>query len=349
MIMSVFKVCGIGLAVVLGALSHARAQQPGNSSAGDFFVQRETNASVAPPRMEWIFLANDVDNSSGLNIAALDDAARAHLKLPKGEGLLVVSLAPQCPAAQAGVCQNDILLALEDAPLSKPEDLEVQLKAAGDKPLTLGLLHQGQKKTLKVLPQVRVTFGPIQQTSSTFWIGVQVAALEPALRSHLAVPEDRGLLATEVVADSPAAKAGLRANDILLTMAGTPLRDQSVLIEAVQRIAEKPAAIEIIREGARQTIEVTPLKRSVAAVTARAATLHHAIANYNLFRPGVVFEPEPQRATFTYNQAHQPNPVITEFHASGNPTDKKLEAMDAELKDLRKAVEELTKAIKDRK
>ena len=141
------------------------------------------------------------DHSTGMSLAAVDNAVREHLKLPKGQGLIATSVAPQGMAARAGICENDILLTLGDAPLGKAEDLEERLKAAGDKPLGLVLLHQGAKKTVQVQPQIKVTFGPVQPQPPAFWIGVSVSPVEPALRAHLRLPADQGLLATEVVAE----------------------------------------------------------------------------------------------------------------------------------------------------
>jgi membrane-associated protease RseP (regulator of RpoE activity) len=362
MFMFLLKFWKIGLALALMALAPARAQQPNAPRSVDLFGGGAGQARVgesqvrfteAQPNWSWVFLGSDSDAGSGLHVAALDDAARAHLKLPKGEGLLVVALAPNCPAAQAGIIQNDILLTLDDATLSKPEDLEARLKAAGDKPLTLDLLHHGQKKTLKVQPQVRVTFGPIPRETSSFWIGVQVATVEPALRSHLSLPQDRGLLVTEVVADGPAAKAGVKVNDILLTLAGTPLKDQQGLVEDVQRLGEKAAVLELVREGARQTIEVAPQKRTQAAFTANGVTLRNGVARYNFFRPGVVYQAEPNRKGYYYNTpTDAPNAIgfaTTDVLATVNPAEKRIEALDAEIKELRKAVEELTKAVKERR
>ena len=223
--------------------------------------------------------------SSGLSLAPVDDAARAHLKLSKGQGLIATSVAPDGPAAHAGVCQNDILLTLGEAPLSKPEDLEEQLKAAGEKPLGLVLLHHGQKKTLQVQPRVNVTLGPVQPAPPEFWIGVSVSPVEPALRAHLKIPDGQGLIATDVVADGPAAKAELKVNDILLTMAGKPLRDQAGLVDLVQKNGEKTVAVDIIREGARQTLQVTPQRRKDQNVGQAQVSF---IADFNVFRPGAV-------------------------------------------------------------
>ena len=75
-----------------------------------------------------------------------------------------------------------------------------------------------------------------------FWIGVSVSPIEPALRDQLRIPADEGLIATEVVAEGPGAKAGLKVNDILLTMGGKPLKDQATLVDLVQKNGEKSVA-----------------------------------------------------------------------------------------------------------
>ncbi len=80
--------------------------------------------------LSWFQLANPY---MGMSLTPADDALRAHLQLPKDQGLIVTSLDIHSPAAQAGIQQNDILLDLENASLGKPEDLEKCLKAAGDK------------------------------------------------------------------------------------------------------------------------------------------------------------------------------------------------------------------------
>lgn len=338
---------GLGMALTLVVLTSARGQQP----EGPFTLTGRLTGTVTTPtptagqtgpNLEWLFFSAEADSSSGLSLAAVDDAARAHLNLPRGQGLLVVALAPNSPAGQAGVAQNDIFLTLEDMPLAKPEDLEAGLRSAGDKPLALGLLHQGQKKTIKVQPLIKVTFGPVPKAASSFWIGVQVAAVEPALRAHLSLPADRGLIATEVIADGPAAKAGLKVNDILLSIDGSALLDQAQLSEHVQKQGEKPASLEIIREGKKQTIEVTPQKRTVAPKTA----LVNYYRNLNFVRPGVVVQGQPATQDLFTVQPRMRYSAKLDTLTTENATDKRLDALDAELKSLRKAVEDLSTALK---
>jgi serine protease Do len=285
---------------------------------------------------------NPEAEGSGLSLAPVDDAARAHLKIPKGQGLIATSVSPQGAAAQAGICQNDIFLTLGDAPLAKSEDVEKRLKAAGEKPLGLVLLHQGEKKTIQVQPHIKVYFGPVQPAPPAFWIGVTVAPVEPALRAQLKLPADQGLIATQIIDNGPAAKAGLKVNDILLTMGEKPLRDQAALVDLVQKLGDEHVAVDIVREGSRRTIDVTPERRN--NITYTVSVLADLNRTYNVVHPGVVYATKDLVVPFD-----APDVMITSQQHKEEPVSKRLDSMSAEIKQLRKAVEDLGKVLKDRK
>ena len=222
------------------------------------------NVAHAQP---WPLLLAYVDESSrnsGMTLAPADAALRAHLKLANNEGLIVTAVEAGSPAALAGIQRNDVLVSLAgEAPhpsvsLATPADLERGLKAYQDTPVSLWLFRGGQRMALKVQPRVRVSLGPVHPEPPTYWIGVSVGPVEPALHSQLRIPDGRGLIALEVVADSPAARAGLRVNDILLGYDGVPLSDQAQLTKLVQARGEKAANVELMRQGGQQVLVITP-------------------------------------------------------------------------------------------
>ena len=55
------------------------------------------------------------------------------------------------------------------------------------------------------------------------FLGVGIQALTPALARAFDAGNAEGLLVTEVTSDGPAARAGVRADDILLTLDGRPV------------------------------------------------------------------------------------------------------------------------------
>jgi len=60
-----------------------------------------------------------------------------------------------------------------------------------------------------------------------------------------------------VVADKPAARAGLRPGDVVLSVDGTAV-DPMAMVVAIERSAGKPVKLEIERSGVRSVVEVLP-------------------------------------------------------------------------------------------
>ncbi len=67
------------------------------------------------------------------------------------------------------------------------------------------------------------------------WIGVMVAELSPQLARQHGLARDRGLWVAEVVARSPAHRAGLRPGDIVTTVGPFPVGSVRELLEALAR------------------------------------------------------------------------------------------------------------------
>jgi serine protease Do len=87
-------------------------------------------------------------------------------------------------------------------------------------------------------------------------IGVGITPLTKQLADHFRV--DSGVMVTEVRENSPAAKAGLRAGDIILKAGGRTIMNQTDLVRAVNDKKDGEVQLTIDRDGNRQTISVTP-------------------------------------------------------------------------------------------
>lgn len=96
---------------------------------------------------------------------------------------------------------------------------------------------------------------------SEYWLGIGCSALPPALRAQLDLPEKQGVLVEAVVPESPAAKAGIQPNDILLRAGETALTQPRDLVEAINATKDGAMKIELLRAGKPKTLEATPTKR----------------------------------------------------------------------------------------
>ena len=93
-------------------------------------------------------------------------------------------------------------------------------------------------------------------TGASRQIGVTVTTLSTQLADYFGVTDGKGLLVNEVRADSPAAKAGLKAGDVIVEIDGKKIEKQLDLIKAVNEKKEGSVSITVIRDKSRQSFSV---------------------------------------------------------------------------------------------
>ncbi|MEZ5543490.1 MAG: PDZ domain-containing protein [Pseudomonadota bacterium] len=105
------------------------------------------------------------------------------------------------------------------------------------------------------------------------YLGVVLHSIPRALRAQLAgvLPAGQGVMIQDVADDSPAARAGLRAYDILLSLDDQKLFSTEQLSQLVRTEgADKTVTLKRVRNGVTDEVQVT-LGEAQAAVTGAAA------------------------------------------------------------------------------
>ena len=89
-------------------------------------------------------------------------------------------------------------------------------------------------------------------------LGIQYIEMGEQLAAHYKLAQKNGVLVTSVEADSPAAKAGLQAGDVVLKFDGKPIEDASDLREAVGAAeGGKEVTLSIQRDGRPMEVKAT--------------------------------------------------------------------------------------------
>jgi len=112
-------------------------------------------------------------------------------------------------------------------------------------------------------------------------IGVTTTLLTEQLAEYFGVAEKQGLLVTSVVENSPAAKAGLKAGDVITAADGAKITETGDLSRHLNRRQEGDVTLTLTRERKSRQLKVTPEKspalkfdlpeiRSVAPIAALA-------------------------------------------------------------------------------
>ncbi len=99
----------------------------------------------------------------GIDGTPPDDALRAQLELPAGQGLVVNQVVEESPAAKAGLKQYDVLIACQDKPLAEIGDLAKIVDEKKETLLALRLIRGGKRIIVEITPQRR----PACQTGET--------------------------------------------------------------------------------------------------------------------------------------------------------------------------------------
>lgn len=105
-------------------------------------IRAELGPVADPPPEFWI----------GASVSAVAPALRTQLDLPDDRGLAVTDLAEGSPAAAAGLQAGDVILTVDDSPISDPLPLRVRVTRSEGKPLAMEYLRAGGTRSLKVTP-----------------------------------------------------------------------------------------------------------------------------------------------------------------------------------------------------
>ena len=93
-------------------------------------------------------------------------------------------------------------------------------------------------------------------------IGVHVQSITPSLASGLGLPTDRGVIVSDVLPDGPAEQAGLKIQDIILSMNDKPVGSLPIFgLNMFMLRAGDRVKIEVLRGSERIPLEVPVIQR----------------------------------------------------------------------------------------
>jgi membrane-associated protease RseP (regulator of RpoE activity) len=102
------------------------------------------------------------------------------------------------------------------------------------------------------------TFENVMFFGDRGYLGVHLDDLGEQLGEYFDVKDGKGALVTEVVADSPAAKAGLKAGDVIVAVGDEAVASAGDVHEAMSATeADQEVAIEVKRKGKSKNFTVT--------------------------------------------------------------------------------------------
>ena len=192
----------------------------------------------------------------GVGIQPVDAALAESFGVEPVRGALVSKVEPNSPAAKAGLKEGDVILEFSGRPIAKAQDLPsaVAQTTPGTK-ATLKIWRDRSEKTIDITiderPNERVAQNDDESVKPQGKLGVAVRPL--STEEARALQSDGGLLVQQ--ASGPAAKAGVRSGDVIVSANGQPTRTVAELKASVDR-AKGKIALLVERQGQRVFVPV---------------------------------------------------------------------------------------------
>jgi serine protease Do len=213
----------------------------------------------------------------------------------KSGGVEIEEVTPDSPAAKAGLKSGDIVTEYDGERVRSARQFTrlVQETPEG-RSVKMAVLRNGQKQTLDATPEarefswtrsidgdriireaergMREGLRGFRMDAPAFnfrfddgfpgamkprgRLGVSVEGLSSQLADYFGAKEG-GALVSSVTADSPAAKAGIKAGDVITTINGSRVRDADDLVRELSDAKASEVSIGLLRDKKETTVKAT--------------------------------------------------------------------------------------------
>ncbi len=199
----------------------------------------------------------------GVRIQPVTPELAEALDLASEEGALVAMVVEGSPAAAAGLEAGDVIVRFDGVAVSEMRELPraVALAEVG-REVEVMAVRGGEELSFKVVlgeleeAEERLAEGgaaPEQADGSGMLLGMTLAPVTDETARRFGLAEGaRGLIVTEVMADGPAAAAGIRPGDLVLEVARRPVasvQGMRDLVAAAREADVRALVIRVEREG----------------------------------------------------------------------------------------------------
>ena len=212
----------------------------------------------------------------GVAFQQIDENIAASLNIPKNRGELIRSVTPGGPAARAGIQQGDVIITINNRPVTPDEPLAYLVSSlpVGSR-VPIELIRNGQRRQVVVVVGERPTDEDLAklggsdqgtpprapadnqqsagQRSTRQSLGLTVQALSPEILRALRITEPgvTGVVIVAVDPSSDAAAEGLQANDIIMSINQRQTRTPEEAAAAVEaaRAAGRDSVLLLVRRA----------------------------------------------------------------------------------------------------
>jgi len=197
----------------------------------------------------------------GVYLQDISDDLKDALDLPSLEGVLISEVAPNTPADKAGVQSGDVVVEYDGKRVTDRQSFKIQVAATPvGETVSMKVIRDGKGKTLRVtIEEYPDELSRAEEREDKSELGLRVVSVTDAQAQRFKLEVTRGVVVINVDADSPAADAGVRIGDVILSIGKTEIGNVDDYRTAIAALEDGKAVILHIQRGERKLyIAVTP-------------------------------------------------------------------------------------------
>lgn len=224
----------------------------------------------------------------GVDLGEVTRDSAGRLRLRDERGALVTNVISESAAAKAGLLKDDVIVKWNGEAVESAAELSRHIRETPTgRTVRLGVMRNGTETEMAVTlgdradyrDRIRIDRGserriyratPARErvqrerperelrmrVSPGYRMGVSLQGMSAQLAEYFGVSNHNGALVVYVHPDSPAAKAGVKAGDVILSVAGQSVEHPLSVHQILKGRSEGPAEVKVMREKQERTFTV---------------------------------------------------------------------------------------------
>ena len=213
----------------------------------------------------------------GVELGEINGEVVQRLKLREERGALIEEVTSGSSAAQAGLQKDDVIVKWDGQAIESARELSRHVRETpAGRAVRLSVLRGGREIDVNVkmgertnilnvvratppTPVARVRVRPEiahVRVRDGVHLGAQLQSMTPQLAEYFGLSKRNGALVVFVFADSPAAKSGLKAGDVILSIGAETVEGPMDVRRILSSKSEGSIDVKLLRDKQEQTLSV---------------------------------------------------------------------------------------------